>query len=187
MRPSCASAPRPMSTAVAFARSRRCPATPARTRSRSSSTIPWRSCSPVRPQASGWRRDPDMSRLSVLLTTEGTYPFHRGGVSTWCHALTSQLAEVDFRLLAVTMHPYLTPKYRVPGNVREVITGPLWGTEDPAEYGRHRSFPNYLRKRWATTRREIEREIVVPYESLIREIVTPVLPWGAAATVLLEL
>ncbi|WP_147640347.1 DUF3492 domain-containing protein [Paenisporosarcina sp. HGH0030] len=25
-----------------------------------------------------------MKNLTVFLTTEGTYPFHEGGVSTWC-------------------------------------------------------------------------------------------------------
>ena len=42
-----------------------------------------------------------MGRLSVLLTTEATYPFHQGGVSTWCHTLTHRLPEMDFHLLAV--------------------------------------------------------------------------------------
>src|SRR5436190_4927615 len=173
MRPSCASAPRPMSTAVAFARSRRCPATPARTRSRSSSTIPWRSCSPVRLQASGWRRDPDMSRLSVLLTTEGTFPYHRGGVSTWCHALTNELSDIDFTVLAITMHPYLEPQYALAPNVRGVITVPLWGTEDPAEYGDHASFPDYLQRRWSTTRRDIEQEFLPAYETFLNQLVDP--------------
>src|SRR5439155_25726605 len=85
-------------------------------------------------------------RLSVLLTTEGTYPYHGGGVSTWCDALTKQLSEVDFTLLAVTMHPYLAPKYELAANVKEVLTVPLWGTEDPAEYGRHVSFLEYLER-----------------------------------------
>ena len=73
-------------------------------------------------------------RRSVLLTTEGTYPYHKGGVSTWCHALTGQLSEVDFTLFAVAMHPYLERAYELTPNVRNVITVPLWGTEDPAEY-----------------------------------------------------
>ena len=85
----------------------------------------------------------------MLLATEGTYPYHRGGVSTWCHALTGQLSEVDFTLLAITMHPFLQSKYALADNVRDVITVPLWGTEDPAEYGRHASFPDYLRRRWS--------------------------------------
>jgi glycosyltransferase involved in cell wall biosynthesis len=111
---------------------------------------------------------------SVLLSTEGTYPYHRGGVSTWCHALTGQLSEVDFTLLAVTMHPFLEPKYPLAANVRDVITVPLWGTEDPAEYGRHASFPDYLRQRWSTSNSDIEQGFLPPYEHLLREIVSPI-------------
>jgi len=114
-----------------------------------------------------------MSRLSVLLTTEGTFPYHRGGVSTWCHALTNELSDIDFRVLAITMHPYLEPQYSLAANVRQVITVPLWGTEDPAEYGHHESFPDYLRRRWATTKEDVEREFVPAYETFVRQIVSP--------------
>jgi glycosyltransferase involved in cell wall biosynthesis len=124
---------------------------------------------------------------SVLLTTEGTYPYHRGGVSTWCDALTTKLSEVDFHLLAVTMHPYLTDQYVLPPNVRQVITVPLWGTEEPAEYGRHASFPDYLRRRWATSSAAIESEFLPPYESMVRAVVTGALPPLSFGTILLKL
>jgi glycosyltransferase involved in cell wall biosynthesis len=113
-----------------------------------------------------------MSRLHVLLSTEGTYPYHRGGVSTWCHALTNELADVDFSVLAITMHPYLEAKYALAPNIQEVITVPLWGTEDPAEYGRHASFPEYLQRRWGTTGQDVEREYVEAYETFLNEIIT---------------
>src|SRR5438093_11834817 len=170
---SCASARRRPNTAAASVPSHRFPATPARTRSKSSSTTPSPNCSPARRRASGWPRDADMSRLSVLLTTEGTFPYHRGGVSTWCHALTHELSDIDFRVLAITMHPYLESQYTLAPNIREVITVPLWGTEDPAEYGHHTSFPDYLRRRWATTKDDVEQEFVPRYETLVREIVSP--------------
>ena len=114
-----------------------------------------------------------MSRQSVLLTTEGTYPYHRGGVSTWCHALTNELSDFDFDVLAITMHPDLQPHYALAPNVRHVITVPLWGTEDPAEYGRHATFPVYLQRRWATTTHDVEREFVPEYETFVNEIVAP--------------
>jgi glycosyltransferase involved in cell wall biosynthesis len=101
--------------------------------------------------------------------------------------LTNELSEVDFRLLAVTMHPYLAREYALPPNVSEVITVPLWGTEDPAEYGRHASFPDYLRRRWSTTDVRIEREVVPAYELLVREIAAPFLPRGQVAALLLQL
>jgi hypothetical protein len=62
----------------------------------------------------------------VLLTTEGTYPFAKGGVSTWCHVLTHQLSEVDFKILAIVANPYLKKHYELASNVREVVKIPLW-------------------------------------------------------------
>ena len=128
-----------------------------------------------------------MSRLSVLLTTEGTYPYHRGGVSTWCHALTNELSEIDFTLLAVTMHPYLESQYALAPNVRGVITVPLWGTEDPAEYGHHDSFPDYLRRRWSVTTRDVEQDFLPHYEHFLREVTSPSHPARGLGLKLLEM
>jgi glycosyltransferase involved in cell wall biosynthesis len=116
---------------------------------------------------------PGGKRLSVLLTTEGTYPYHRGGVSTWCHALTSQLSEVDFTILAVAMHPYLERGYDLTPNVRQVITVPLWGTEDPAEYGWYESAADFLRTRWQTSSAVVGRRFVPIYERFLREAMAP--------------
>ncbi|HEV8346839.1 MAG TPA: GT4 family glycosyltransferase PelF [Vicinamibacterales bacterium] len=128
-----------------------------------------------------------MSRLSVLLTTEGTYPYHRGGVSTWCHALTHELSEIDFTLLAVTMHPYLESQYALAPNVRGVVTVPLWGTEDPAEYGDHASFPDYLQRRWSTTRKDVEQEYLPSCATFLAEVVEPSLPARALGLTLLRM
>src|SRR4051812_32952106 len=43
----------------------------------------------------------DPAALRVMLITEGTYPFHFGGVSTWCHGLVKSMPEVDFSLIAI--------------------------------------------------------------------------------------
>jgi polysaccharide biosynthesis protein PelF len=88
-------------------------------------------------------------RLSVLLTTEGTYPHHGGGVSTWCHALTQRLRDVDFTILSVAMHPYLRHLYELSPNVREHVTVPLWGTADPAESRPQLSYAAFLERRAA--------------------------------------
>lgn len=107
-----------------------------------------------------------MPRRSVLLTTEGTYPFHKGGVSTWCNVLTSELSEVDFTLLAVTMHPYLPLQYELPPNVR-VMPVPLWGTEHPAEFDMTCTFADYLERRWRTLPSTIETSFLAPFERLL--------------------
>jgi glycosyltransferase involved in cell wall biosynthesis len=110
-------------------------------------------------------------RLSVLLTTEGTYPYHKGGVSTWCHALTSKVSDVDFTILALAMHPYVERAYDLAPNVRQLVTVPIWGTEDPAEYGRYESAAEFLRCRWHTTPEVIARHFVPAYAILLREAV----------------
>jgi len=109
------------------------------------------------------------ARLSVLLTTEGTYPYHKGGVSTWCHALTSKVSDVDFTILSLAMHPYVERAYDLSPNVRQLITVPIWGTEDPAEYGRYESAADFLRCRWQTTVDVIARRFVPAYTVLLRE------------------
>jgi glycosyltransferase involved in cell wall biosynthesis len=103
----------------------------------------------------------------VLLTTEGTYPFHGGGVSTWCDALTSHLPEIDFTLLAVTMHPYVQQKYPLPANVTQLVTIPLWGIEEPAEYSWDAPFSTVLRRRWDTTEQIIATEFLPCFERFI--------------------
>jgi glycosyltransferase involved in cell wall biosynthesis len=108
-------------------------------------------------------------RLSVLLSTEGTYPYHKGGVSTWCHVLTRKLSDMDFTILAVTMNPYAELQYALAPNVRRLITVPLWGTEDPAEYGWYDSAGAFLAGRWQTTSRIVASRFVPVYERFLRE------------------
>jgi len=89
--------------------------------------------------------------ISVLLTTEGTYPFYSGGVGTWCHRLTHGLPEVDFHLLAVVTNPYPQLRYELAANVHEVIKVPQWGLLQPAEYSYHQPTSLVLRNFWETT------------------------------------
>ena len=75
-----------------------------------------------------------MADASVLLCTEGTYPYVGGGVSTWCDILCTELEEYDFTLYAVTGEPEVQPRYELPPNVRSTIHVPLWGAREPADY-----------------------------------------------------
>lgn len=108
-----------------------------------------------------------MDRLTVLLTTEGTYPFHGGGVSTWCDALTNNLPEIDFTLLAVTMHPYLQSRYRLAPNVRALLTVPLWGIEEAGEYAWHAPFSVRLQHRWDTSEDVIVQSFLPTFEKFL--------------------
>jgi glycosyltransferase involved in cell wall biosynthesis len=89
--------------------------------------------------------------ISVLLTTEGTYPFYTGGVSTWCHRLTHGLPDIDFTVLAVATNPSPQSKYDLAPNVRGVIKVPQWGLLQPAEYSYHQPPSVVLRNLWNTT------------------------------------
>ena len=114
-----------------------------------------------------------MIRPSVLLTTEGSYPFHRGDVSRWCDALTTALSDVDFTLLAVTTHPYLPAQYALGANIKNLITVPVSGMEDPAEYGNHASLPDYFRRRVVTTASALEADYLPHLELLFRQLAHP--------------
>src|SRR6266567_822808 len=89
--------------------------------------------------------------ISVLLTTEGTYPFYTGGVSTWCHRLTHGLPDIDFTVLAVVTNPSPQSKYDLAPNVRKLIKVPQWGLLQPAEYSGHQPTSVVLRNLWNTT------------------------------------
>lgn len=75
-----------------------------------------------------------MPRPTVLLCTEGTYPYVGGGVSTWCDILCRELEEYDFVLYAVTGEPEVRLRYELPPNVVRTVHVPLWGAREPADY-----------------------------------------------------
>jgi len=89
--------------------------------------------------------------ITVLLASEGTYPFYHGGVSTWCHRLTNGLPNIDFSLLSVVTNPFQQVKYELSPNIVEVLKIPQWGLMQPAEYSRHQPTSTVLRNRWNTT------------------------------------
>jgi polysaccharide biosynthesis protein PelF len=111
------------------------------------------------------------SNLSVLLTTEGTYPFSQGGVSTWCDMLVKEMKDIDFVLYSVITNPFISQKFELPTHSK-LIKVPLWGTEEPSE---HLEIPFslvYLKKKRTTTK--IIRTHFLPlFKKLIYEIMTP--------------
>ncbi len=112
-----------------------------------------------------------MSQLSVLLATEGTYPFAGGGVSTWCDILIRGLPEVDFTLYAVTGTPNVAYRYDLPANVRRVIHIPLWGTEGPAEYIlADLPFAQIYRRKRATTEEVIAQRFIPLFRRFLEGI-----------------
>ncbi|HLG91811.1 MAG TPA: DUF3492 domain-containing protein, partial [Acidimicrobiales bacterium] len=89
--------------------------------------------------------------MRVLLSTEGTYPFVEGGVSTWAHCLVGGLAHHRFLVLAICANPTAHARFRPPANA-QVTPVPLWGFELLEE---HLERPGGLRRRARTGPRAV--------------------------------
>ena len=111
-----------------------------------------------------------MARPCVLLTTEGTYPFAKGGVSTWCHVLTQQLPKISFKLFAIVANPYQKGHYELAPNVLEVLKIPLWGTDDPVEYSWRSPFSLALKSKQAVTTNLIKTSFIPLFESFLQTV-----------------
>ena len=106
-----------------------------------------------------------MSGRSVLLTTDGTYPCYRGGVSVWCDQLIRQLPTTSFHLFAITHSPSAASVVQLPSNVVSQQFLPLWGTAEPGPAAG--SLLSYLIRRLQTTPDKISGEFLPPFESLL--------------------
>lgn len=109
-------------------------------------------------------------KLSVLLTTEGTYPFHQGGVSTWCDMMVNRLGMVDFTVLAILTDPFITQKYTLPSSTK-LIRIPLWGTDEPSEHFDVPFSSTYMAKK-RTTISVIQERFIPVFDDFIREILS---------------
>ena len=108
--------------------------------------------------------------LSVLMTTEGTYPYSAGGVSTWCDALLRNTPDVRWTLLPLMMNPHIEQKFDPPANVRKLLNVPLWGIEEPAEFITDIPFAQLYDRKRRTTAADIEREFVPLFRDLLHVI-----------------
>ena len=106
--------------------------------------------------------------LSVLMTTEGTYPYAAGGVSTWCDALLRNTPDVRWTLLPLMMNPHIEQKFEPPSNVRKIIDVPLWGIEEPSEFSADIPFGQLYDRKRRTTTDVIGREFLPPFRELLR-------------------
>lgn len=113
-------------------------------------------------------------RISVLLETEGTYPFAGGGVSTWCDILCRELHEVDFHIIALTGAPRFEVKYSIPENVRTIRQIPLWGAAEISEFVLPDiPFSEIYLKRKSTTSKIIVEKFIPLFRHLIRQTFQP--------------
>lgn len=108
--------------------------------------------------------------LSVLMTTEGTYPYSPGGVSTWCDALLRNTPDVRWTLLPLMMNPHIEQQFDPPDNVRRLLSVPLWGIEEPAEFLPDIPFAQLYDRKRRTTEATIEREFLPLFRDLVTVI-----------------
>lgn len=78
--------------------------------------------------------------LRILLTTEGTYPFVVGGVSTWCDQILRGLPEFDWSVAAITGPAVALPSFVLPPHARLATHVRLWDPA-PARPARSRRWP----------------------------------------------
>ncbi len=112
----------------------------------------------------------ETSDLKVVLTTEGTYPHFRGGVSTWCETLLRGMPEVDFTVWALMMNPFVSAQYDLPDNVGHFSGVPLWGVEEPAEYTVDMPAARVVSLSRRTHERDVKEKFVPLFEELLRQV-----------------
>ena len=105
--------------------------------------------------------------MKVCLLTEGTYPYVRGGVSTWCHDLITGLPEIEFVIYALIGNPTGHLEYALPPNVSRLLSVPLWGHERLTEYNA-RDLGGGRRARSAT---ELGRRFIPLFRAFLDQIV----------------
>jgi glycosyltransferase involved in cell wall biosynthesis len=106
--------------------------------------------------------------MRIYLTTEGTYPYVVGGVSTWTDMLVRRLGNHQFEVGAVIDNPFHRLAFGSPSNVT-VHPIPLWGLELPEEFQRS---PGTWRRSWRTSPRLIRSQFHPNWEQFLDAITT---------------
>lgn len=70
-------------------------------------------------------------RPRVLLTTEATYPYAVGGVSSWCDLLVRNITDVEWQILPVTAADGNGPLFALPSHARQVGRIEVWSEALP--------------------------------------------------------
>jgi polysaccharide biosynthesis protein PelF len=78
-------------------------------------------------------------RPRVLMTTEGTYPYAVGGVSSWCDTVIGGLDQVDWEILPIVGGGKLLRQvFEIPPNARLLRSIELWSEDSAPRRGRRR-------------------------------------------------
>lgn len=113
---------------------------------------------------------PQQRRAQVMMITEGTYPYHWGGVSTWCHLLLSDLSNVDFTLVSLVGDPAAKPQFKLPASVVDFRSIPIWGVREASELRTEEPAADFWLRRQRTGDRTVAREFVPLFRSFLDEL-----------------
>ena len=71
--------------------------------------------------------DHESQGLHIALLSEGTYPYHPGGVSVWCDQLIRGMAPHRFSVYSIVALSGTEPTWELPANVVDLHSVCLWG------------------------------------------------------------
>ncbi|HWI72475.1 MAG TPA: DUF3492 domain-containing protein [Baekduia sp.] len=74
---------------------------------------------------------PHPARRRILLTTEGTYPYIMGGVTSWCDRLVNSLTEFDWQVMPIVAPQGRPPTLALPPHATEIGPVEVWSEELP--------------------------------------------------------
>ncbi|WCB95091.1 glycosyltransferase [Baekduia alba] len=74
---------------------------------------------------------PQPARRRILLTTEGTYPYIMGGVSSWCDLMVNSLTEFDWQVMPIVAPHGRPPTFALPRHATEIGPVEVWSEELP--------------------------------------------------------
>ena len=101
---------------------------------------------------------------------EGTYPYYKGGVSTWTQNLIKSLNEFEFLIISITTKPLRKIVYEKPANVKHLIQIPLWGTEIVGEHLKEFSLRKLMELNAKTRDEEVKEKFVPNFRTFLEEI-----------------
>jgi polysaccharide biosynthesis protein PelF len=125
--------------------------------------------------------------VRVALVTEGTYPYERGGVATWCEQLITGLPDHEFDVIAIVAHPFMRTAYTLPDNVRKMRPVPLWGILSYVDERLDLSGKERRARRKRTDAEAVEAGFVPAWARLTREMLAETPSPEALHDIFLEL
>ncbi|UCG68594.1 MAG: GT4 family glycosyltransferase PelF [Thermoplasmata archaeon] len=108
--------------------------------------------------------------MRAYFLVSGVYPHYLGGVSTWSDQIVNGLPDVEFDIVSIVSNPHVEIRYKLPPNVKEIVTIPLWGAERPEEYN-HVNPLRFLSNSLNTGNSSIRKYFVPYFGDFIEEIV----------------